>query len=175
VTLLKYLPLLAGLTLIVGGLRIFFAVRARSMRALAAKWGLQYIGPPAPKWWNPRHPKICPPVPGWFSEVQISGRSIRQVFNVIDGNQGGVSILIFDAIIGEYRGGAGCTLIAFHTERNLFGIVKSPDRVILSRGWTILHGTWLVYLFSWIMPIRRLDRHLKTLRVGSADLVEKTR
>jgi hypothetical protein len=46
VTLLKFLPALAVLTLIVGVVRISLMFRARAMGALAARWGLHYIGPP---------------------------------------------------------------------------------------------------------------------------------
>lgn len=162
--LLKFLPVLAGLALIVGVLRVFYVFRSRAMRDLAARWGFQYVGPPAPNWRSPIHPTICHPVPGWFSEVYISGRQIRQVFNVIEGQQSGVSILIFDSVVGR-RGGTACTLMACQTEGSPFGMVISPDRVIHSRGWTILHGIWFLYLFSWTMGIRRLDSHLKKLQI----------
>jgi hypothetical protein len=164
VTLLKFLQLLALLTLIFGLVRIIHMFRARAMRSLAARWGFQYIGPHAPKWWNPSHPKISPPVPAWFSLV--SGRRIRQVWNVIEGQQNGVSVLIFDSVIGEFKGGAPCTFIACQTEQNPFGAVTSPDRVIQSRGWTVVHGVWFLW-FSWTMSTKRLDDYANKLRFGS--------
>lgn len=167
----KYIWVLVGLTLIVGVLRIFYIFRAIGMRALAARWGFQYVGPPAPKWWNPLHTKINPPVPGWFSQVNPGGWEMRQIWNVIEGQHDGASVFIFDSVIGR-RGGQGCTLIAFHTEQSPFGTVTWPDRVIQSHGWTILHGVWFLML-SWPMSIRRLDGHLRKLRIGSANLVEK--
>jgi hypothetical protein len=163
--LLKYLAVLAVLALLFGVAKIIYIFRARAMRALAARWRFQYLGPSAPKWWNPIHTKISPPVPPWFSEVYISGRHIRQIFNVIEGQQNGVSILIFDSVIGM-RGGAGCTLIACQTERNPFGIVSSTDRVTQLHGWTVLHGVWFLH-FPRIMGMRRLDHYVKKLRVGS--------
>lgn len=167
VILLKYLLLLAAVSLIFGALRIVHLFRARAMRALAVRWDLQYIGPPAPKWWNPSRLKTSPPLPGWFSQLYPSGRRIRQVWNVIEARQNGVPVLIFDAVVGEYRGGAPCTLIACQTEQNPFGTVGSPDRVIQSHGWTVLHGVWFLH-FSWTMGMKRLDNYVKELRVRSA-------
>jgi hypothetical protein len=48
VTLFKFLQVLALVALILGVVRIVHMFRARAMRALAARWGFQYIGPPAP-------------------------------------------------------------------------------------------------------------------------------
>ena len=167
VILLKYLLVLAAVSLVFGALRIVHMFRARAMRALAARWGLEYMGPPAPKWWNPSHLKISPPLPFWIPRFYPSGRRIRQVWNVIEGQQNGVTIVIFDSVVGEYRGGAPCTLIACQTEQNPFGIVSSRDRVIQSHGWTVLHGAWLLW-FPWTMGIERLDNYVKELRVRSA-------
>lgn len=167
VILLKYLLVLAAVSLIFGALRIVQLFRARAMRALAARWDLKYIGPPAPKWWNPPHLKISPPLPVWFSEFYPSGRRVRQVWNVIEARQNGVSVFIFDAVVGEYRGGAPCTVIACQTEQNPFGAVSSPVRVIQSHGWTVLHGVWFLQ-FPWTMGIKRLDNYVKELRARSA-------
>jgi hypothetical protein len=167
VILLKYLPVLAGLTLILGVLRINAMFRARAMRAFAARWGLQYIGPVAYRWFNPSHPKISPPLPAWFSQAcHPYGRGIRQIWNVIEGQQSGVSVLIFDGIIGV-KGGSPCTFIACETEQNPFGINISSDHVIQSGGWTILHGVRFL-LFTWTMSITRLDNYMNDLRTGSA-------
>src|ERR1700680_2314218 len=150
------------LTLILSVLRIFYMFRARAMRTLAARWGFQYIGPPAPRWWwNPSHAKFSPPLPGWLSSVP-SVPQIRQVWNVIEGQQNGVSVLIFDGVIGA-RGGAPCTFIMCQTEQNPFGITTPPDRLIQLHGWTVLHGVWFLW-FSWIMGTQRLERHMKKLR-----------
>jgi hypothetical protein len=167
VTLLKFLLVPATVLLIFGVVRIIHMFRARAMRAFAARWGFQYIGPPAPKLWNPSHPKISPPLPAWFSlACHPCGRRIRQVWNVIEGQQNGASVLIFDSVVGEIKGGAPCTLIACQTEQNPFGIVTSPDRVIQSDGWTVLHGVWFLQ-FSWTMGIKRLGDYVNKLRVGS--------
>jgi hypothetical protein len=168
VRLLKFLPVLAVLTLVFGAVTIIHMFRARAMRILAARWGFQYIGPAAPKWRNPSHPEISPPLPVWFSlACHPSGKRIRQVWNVIAGQHNGVSVLTFDSVIGRIKGGAPCTLIACQTEQNPFGVVASPDRAMRSDGWTVLHGVWFLQ-FSWTMSIKRLDNYLNKLRVGSA-------
>jgi len=164
VILLRYLLMLAAVPLISVGLRIMHLFRARAMRNLAARWGLQYIGPAAPRWWNPSRLRISPPLPNWLSQFRPSGRRIRQVWNVVEGEQNGVTILIFDTIVGQYRGGAPCTMVACQTEQNPFGMVSSRDRVIQSYGWTVLHGAWMLW-FPWTMSIKRLDNYVMELRV----------
>lgn len=166
-TLLKLLPTIAAVALVFALTKIFYVFRARAMRAFAASWDFQYTGPAAPKWRNPSHThKISHPLPsGFLRACHPSGRQITQVWNVIEGHQNGVSVLIFDSILGEGRGGAPCTVIACHTEQNPFGIVTSPDRVIQSGGWTAVHGVWFLW-FSWTMRIRRIERYVKALRVG---------
>jgi hypothetical protein len=166
VTLFNFLPTLAVVTLVLGAYKILLVFRARAMRAFAARWGFQYIGPSAPKWWHPSHPKISPPLPSGFSRAcHPSGRQITQVWNVIHGHQDGVPVFIFDSILGYYRNSAPCTVIACQTEQNPFGAVAPPERVIQSGGWTAVHGVWLLF-FSWTMGIPRLDRYAKKLRVG---------
>jgi hypothetical protein len=88
---------------------------------------------------------------------------MRQIWNVIEGQQNEIPILIFDSIIGEYKGGQPCTLVACQTElQNPFGILTSADRIVQSHGWTILHGVRFLW-FSWTMGAKRIDGHLNAL------------
>lgn len=168
-SLLKFLSVFAVLVL----LALLFAVvsivskfRARAMRDLAAKWGFQYIGPPASRWFSPSHPKISPPLPVGLSLACHSYCSrIRQVWNVIEGQQNGVSLFIFDSIIGEGKG-VYCTFMACQTEHNPFGTDTSPHRVLQSGGWTILYRVRFLQI-PWTMSIQRLDDHVNKLRVSS--------
>lgn len=164
VTTNSFLFLPATVLAILGAVRIMHMLRGRSMRAFSERRGFKYNGPPAPpNWlWNPSHFKSSPPLPIWISRFRPSGWRIRQVWNVIEGEKNGMSILIFDCVIGEYKGGQPCTLIVCQTEQNPFGIVTSPDRVVQSHGWTVLHGVWLLW-FSWTMGIKRIDDHVNTL------------
>lgn len=148
--------------LIFGGIKLFYAFRARAMRALAAKWGFQYIGPHAPKWST----KIRPPLPASFAAFHLSGKRITHAWNVIEGHRNGVPVLIFDGIIGEGKASGYCTILACQTEQNPFGVVTSQDRLMQSGDWTILHGVWFLH-FSWTMGIQRLGRYVEKLRVGS--------
>lgn len=134
--------------------RLVHLIRARSMRGFAAELGLRYVGPGAPpRWWlNPSHLEIHPSLPAWIAH--LSPR-IRQVWNVIEGERNGVPILIFDGIIGEYRGGQPCTFVACRTEQNPFGTIRRGDRVIQAQGWTVLQGAWFFW-FTWTMGIKRL-------------------
>ena len=160
-TLLVLLLIVAA---VLGVVRIVHLIRSRAMRALAAKRGFRYIGSAAPLkwWWNPSRLEIRPPVPIWIFDPSPTGCRIRQVWNVIEGRKNGVYLLIFDAVVGEYKGGHPCTLIACQTEQNPFGRVTSSDRVVQTHGWTVLHGVWFLW-FSWTMGIKRIDDHLSEL------------
>jgi hypothetical protein len=162
---MELLKLPLALAAVLSVVRIVHFFRARSMRAFAARRGFQYLGPTAPPkwWWNPSHLEIHTPLPGWISRFSPNGQRIRQVWNVIEGKENGISILIFDCIIGGYKGGNPCTLIACHTEQNPFGNVAAVDRVEQAHGWTILHGVWFLW-FSWTMGTKWLDGHLCKLQ-----------
>ena len=162
-SLLKFLPVVAAIALIVTGFGIFYMFRSRAMRALASRWGFHYIGPATPKG---RNSKIRPPLPPRFSLIfRPSGRQITKVWNLIEGQQNGVAVLIFDSILGEGRSSAACTVIACRTEENPFGMVSSPDRLIQSHGWTVVHGVWFLW-FPWTMGIKHIDRYMDKLRFG---------
>jgi hypothetical protein len=171
VILLKFLPVLAVLALIVVVIRVSLMFRARAMRAFAARWGLRYVGPPAFKWWGfPPMPKIRPPIRVPFSLDWWPANKLRQVWNVIEGQQDGVSVLIFDSFIGIGKAGVCRTFFACKTEQSPFGTDASSGRVVHSHGWTIfyrsprfLEAPWA----TWSMGIRRIEDHLNQLRVGS--------
>ena len=159
------LLMIAIVAVILGAVRIVHVFRGRAMRTFAARWGFRYIGPPAPPqwWWNPDHFHVEPPLPSWISTFHPSGQRIRQVWNVIQTRQNDASMFIFDAVVGEYRGGHPCTLIICQTDQNPFGTVSSADRVVQSHGWTVLHGSWLLW-FCWTMGTKRIGAYMNSLR-----------
>jgi hypothetical protein len=164
VTLIKLGVVLAAVLLVV---RIMHLFRARAMRGFALSSNFRYIGPPAPpRWWlNPSRFEGPPRLPGWIEHFRPSGWRIRQVWNVIEGQRNGLAVLIFDCVIGEFKGGQPCTVIACQTEQNPFGTVISSDRLIQSHGWTVVHGSWFLW-FSWMMSVRRIDEHMRKLRAS---------
>jgi hypothetical protein len=163
VALLKYLPAVAVVALVVGSVAILFMFRARSMRAFAARWGFKYIGPSAPSFWGFRNfRKIKPPVPLPHA-CHLVGE-IRQAWNVIEGQQNGTSVLIFDSVIG---GRTYCTFLACQTEQNPFGMDTSPDRIFQSGGWTVLCRVRWLQIIPQTMSIQRLEYHVNKLRFGS--------
>jgi hypothetical protein len=166
VTLLKFLPALAVLALLFGVVGILFTFRARAMRAFAARWCFHYIGPAAPKWGFPSFPKIKPPLPASFHLAGYPVDEIRQIWNLIEGQQDGVSVLIFDSVIGKGKG-TYCTFVARQSSQNAFGSDTSSERVIHSAGWTSLYRIPLLQVIPWTMGIQRLEDHVKKLRVGS--------
>lgn len=161
--LLKFLPAVAVVALLLGVVTVLFVFRARSMRALAANWGFKYIGPRAPSFWGFRYfRKVNPPVPLPHA-CHLVGE-ISQAWNVIKGQQGATSVLIFDSVIG---GRTYCTFMACETEQNPFGMDPSPDRIFQSGGWTVLCRVRWLQIIPQTMSIQRLDDHLNKLRFGS--------
>jgi len=165
-TMIKLLYALGIYFLIAVGFRIVHLVRARAMRSLAARLGFEYIGPGAPpNWlWNPYRFHSPLSLPSWISQLRPSGQRIRQVWNVANGNIDGVPVLIFDCVIGDFQGGHPLTVIACQTEQDPFVTPSSMDRVLVTHGWSVLHGSWFLW-FSWIMGIKRLEAHLNEMRV----------
>lgn len=166
-TLLKFLPALAGVILVVVGLvRLSLLFRARAMRSFAARWGLEYVGPSAFRW---RLAKIRPPVNIPFSLSWWPANEIRQVWNVVEGQQSGVPVLIFDGYVGGGRG-VYRTFFACKSEQNPFEMDSLRDHVVHLLGWTIVYRVpfpLAVPWATWSMGIHRLNGHLNTLRVGS--------
>ena len=163
-TLPKLLVVLATVTVIFGAVRIMFVFRARSMRGLAARWGFNYIGPPAPSFWGFRSfRKITPRLPVSFPRDCYPVGEIRQAWNVIEGQQNGASVLICDSVVGERT---YCTIIGCQTKQNPFKTDTSPDRAIQSGGWVVLCRV-RHFQIPWTVSIQRLDDHVNGLRVGS--------
>lgn len=155
----NFVWLIVSLSVILGLVRILHMVRGRAMRAFAAKWGFQYIGPTAPPqwWWNPSRLEIHRPL----TRSALCGLQPRQIWNVIEGNINGMTVFIFDGILGS-KGGQPFTVIACKTEQEPFQFSPSADRVIRSHGWTVLYGVWFLW-FSWTMSTRRLDERVNEL------------
>ena len=161
---MNLLKVFLAVAAVYGAVQVFYVVRTRAMRSLAARWNFRYIGPPPPKWWWPvSRPIVRPPVPSWVSHFTLSGQRITRIWNVIEGTWDGVAVLIFDVVLGENRNSQPCTIIACQTEQNPFQQVASVDRVLQTHGWTVLHGVWFLW-FSWTMRVSRLDKHIRNLR-----------
>jgi hypothetical protein len=165
VTLLKFLLVLAMVAGIFGSLRIVFMFRARAMRALAVRWGFHYTGPPAPSLWGFRSfRKVTPPLPVSFPQNCYPIGKIRQAWNVMEGQQNGVSVLICDSVVGDRT---YCTIFGCQTEQDPFRVDASPDRVKRSRGWTVLCRVRYLQIIPWTMGIQRLDDHVNKLGTSS--------
>jgi hypothetical protein len=166
VTLLKFLPAVAVVVLVIGVAITFFMFRAHAMRAFAATLGFEYKGPAAPKWGFPSFPKIKPNLPFHMTGYPLD--QIRQVWNLMEGQQSGVRILIFDSVIGRGKG-QYATFIAWQGQQNPFGRSTFTNYVLHQEGWTALYripalkAPWL-----WTMSIKRLNHNLNKLQVGSA-------
>jgi hypothetical protein len=168
VTPLKFLIVPGVLALLVVAVKVSLMFRARAMRTLAARLSFQYIGPTAFRWGFPSLPKVTPPFPASFSLDRYPANGIRQVWNVIEGQQSGVSVLIFDGFLGIGKGrGTYCTFIACETERNLFGEDTWSGRVVQPGKWKVYYRVPTFQILPWTMGIKRINEHLDKLRIGS--------
>jgi hypothetical protein len=103
-------------------------------------------------------PIITTSLPGWVSQLGVS-----QVWNIIEGKNQGVSVLIFDGISEGVRSHP-CTFIGCQTEQSPFPMTTSAEPVVQMRGWWVFGGVKFFGFFHWFMGTRRLDRHLDHLR-----------
>jgi len=134
---LYQLYIIGIVALFVGFAKLQVMFRARSMRALAAKLGFKYLGPPSIGVGIPpfRDRNMRRSLPASFPLNWWPGKDIRYVFDVIEGEKKGVPILIFDSYL--FRG--QCTVIACQTEDNPFGKKAGADYIAQHDGWTILY------------------------------------
>jgi len=96
-------------------------------------------------------------------------REVKQIWNVIEGQQSGVQVLIFDAYIGASKGSFR-TFLAIKSEHSPFGMDTRRDCIVQSNGWMILIRVPFpleVPWATWSMGIRNLERCLNALRAGS--------
>jgi hypothetical protein len=140
--------------------RTAYFFRARAMRAFAAEWGLEYIGPSVPPSWYFNTPnKKALPVGSHHFHPPRGG--ISQVWNVIEGQWNGKALLIFDAISAQ-KNAQPRTFIAYKTDQDPFGPDTEREWVDQSHGWTVLCGSWFSWL-SWTMSTRRISHHMQDL------------
>jgi hypothetical protein len=166
----------AGAAAIVA-LRISLVFRGRAMRALAGRLGLRYAGPPGPRFVYGYMPKIKPNLP--FSRVGYPTDEIRQVWNLIEGERGGIRIVIFDSLLYRFATiNTFCTFMACQTDGDPFGVDGASNRLFQidqvmhkHTGWTLLYRMALVHTFvPWSISIKRLERALNDLDRSNACL-----
>lgn len=161
-----------------------FTLRGRAMRAVAAEWGLNYIGPSKPKLVFGYMPKIKPHLP--FSRAWYPANIIRQAWNVMEGQVGGLPVVVFDSLLwqlGSWGGGQYCTFVACQSESSPFeaptsGIAdRLRDSVVHEHGWTILYQVPLVLknpFTTFSMSRGRLEFHLKNVQQSMLDVAVKS-
>ncbi len=154
-----------------GCLKVVMFVRAKRMRALAARWGFRYIGPPMLRfsrvWFSSSSNEVSPPLPASFPLRGYPINDIRQVWNVIEGQQNGLLLLIFDSFVRGGKAGWYCTFIACQTQQNPFGTDSWRGRVIQTGGWTVFYRSQVLQTpLPWTMGIQCLDDYVNKLQVG---------
>ena len=125
--------------------------RIKSMRALAGRLGFRFVDRPLPSFFT----MTCSP---------FDGNPL--VWNVIEGQRNGTSVLVFDTVIGGGKGRYR-TFIAVQTEGDPF-VRKgnlSSGKTLQSNGWTAVYrvGLW-VNPVGWTMSVQEIEKHLTDSR-----------
>ena len=162
---LKYLAVLIAVMVLVGVFRIIFLIRARAMRALAATWSLQYVGPSAPGLLGiGRFPRVEPLLPDSFPRECYPVIPMTQAWNVIEGRINGFTVVLCDSVLGHET---YCTIVGCQTESNPFTAAMSQERVIRDGEWVVLCRVRSLQIIPWTLGIERLGVYLTLLAVGS--------
>jgi hypothetical protein len=172
---LRIVSVLMGVAVLVGSiiafLKLLMFFRARDMRAFAARWAFQYVGPPALRWFEMarwRSPSLQRgTLPAWFSRRSYPANAIKQVWNVIEGQHCGLPVLIFDSVMDSASTGQSryCTYVAVLSAQNVFGTDVAPERVAQYGNWTALWRFRFIPL-PWTIKVDRIEEHLA--RLGEA-------
>jgi hypothetical protein len=145
---MQWLPPLTILALILTPIAILYYVRNRAMRALALRLGFRYIGRPLPDSFYLRGYPL---------------NAIGWARNVIQGEQAGIPILIFDCYAGTGKGAPYCTVIAAQTSINPFPEVSPPEKITKQRAWTAVYRTRYP-LIPWTLSTDRIEELLNNLQ-----------
>lgn len=127
------------------------------MRDFAVKRGFRYLGPSAPKWFG--IPVVQPSLP---FQLHLSDASmLRQAWNVIEGEESGLPVLIFDTVLGQIGWYTFRTFVACETPKNPFRNNGPTETQGKSGAWHVIYRMgFLSSLVGWSMSIRRIDNHL---------------
>lgn len=128
--------------------------RAGAIRQLATRFGLHYIGDALPK------------------SLTLSGTPFERyskVWNVIDGEPGGVRIIAFDCRVGRGKSSWLRTVIATENTAGVSEIVApNQDMTMDSAGrWKILYHPKAFFNFRIVglMPVQELESYLNAVTV----------
>ena len=146
---MNWLKALTVLAVIFAPVAILYYVRARAMRAFALRRGFSYIGRPLPK------------------SFYLRGVQIGWPRNVIQGEQDGIPVLIFDCYAGKGKGAPYCTIVAAQTNGiNPFPEVFQPERITTQRKWTTVYRTRYPLFIPWALDIERIEELLNWMAVN---------
>ncbi len=130
------------------------------MRALAAKWDLDYRGPTMPRFLGF---ELLPPSPSHlphsFPRPSFPRGPIRHVWNLIQGQLNGRPVFVCDTII-YYR--TFCTIIACQVTEDPYTPDQSDD-VIRFGGWQVLSRRSYYRPIPWTISIADIDRQIASL------------
>jgi hypothetical protein len=149
------------LTLCFVGIKLLYLSRSVAMRALALRLGFQFReGEPHLLYL----PKGHRPLPTSFQVRGNPWNNITRAWNFIEGEKGGIRVLIFDSTIGSGKGkGIYITFIAVRTDENPFGNKGSDEKIAHSNGWTALYR-FRFWQIPWTLSIQSIEAYVDNLR-----------
>jgi hypothetical protein len=140
--------LVAGIGLVLGASGVGALYRASRIKKLAAKFGFDYLG------------RTDPP---FVSLVDTPFSKATSFWNVIQGQQAGVRVVVFDCRIGSGRHSWRRTVIAAETSAEVFaGVRFNPELTIDRSGsWQLMHEPQLgTFAVRHLLPVREVEAYL---------------
>ena len=91
---------------------------------------------------------------------------VSSIWNVIEGDCGGIRVIAFDCRIGRGKGSWRRTAIAAQGPRDVFGAAKfiSDFTVARSGDWAVMYEQETISLLTpGLMPVRELEAHFDSI------------
>ncbi len=139
-----FLLVMVLVAMIVAFAKAALVFRARSMRSLAIKRKFRYV---------------ADQLPASFCMTSYPAKNIRRAWNVIEGEQNGISVVIFDSVVGDVKG-TYCTFVAFQCSGSSFAPLQKGEQSIQDSNWTAMYRLrfWQI---PWTLSVDRIEAYLK--------------
>ena len=95
---------------------------------------------------------------------------IKTAWNVIEGQQDGISFLIFDSTMGEVKG-VYCSFVATRAPKNVFVAEVAGENVVEASGWSAVYRKRFIQI-PWTLSVSRIEDRLKEVLSSSSAIAK---
>lgn len=159
----RFVPALLVLTGVFGGVGLLYWFRASAMRNLALKRGFRYAKGDPLFWRSANKYRLVP------ASLRLKGypaNTLRQMWNVLEGEINGAKVLIFDSILGMGVWGRGqrySTFLAVEADRDPFEGRSPKEKTTHGNGWFVLY-CFRFWQVPWTLSIEAIEERLDKLK-----------